>query len=210
MCASPTTRLGALTKRGEGLLLVRDTGPRGCGRISVRRRNKETPTNKQYNHTHCQSLFGYAQKVHKRSRAICQLCDCGTGQQVNFDLWRQMTVEHLIGESQGGYLKGIRAAIAERFPELSSEEHERLAQRIDEANTVTACRFCNSTTSRNYHSKGMTLLIKETGGTPDEAVNAIEVELKKVLESKRADVRWKLKSVREAFVKTIEPELAGR
>jgi hypothetical protein len=24
---------------------------------------------------------------------------------VDFDLWRQMSVEHLIGESQGGYLK---------------------------------------------------------------------------------------------------------
>jgi len=162
---------------------------------------------KQYDYRNCQSLFGYALKVHERSRAICQLCDCGKGQGFSFDLWRQMTVEHLIGESQGGYLKDIRAAIAKRFPRLSPEEHERLSQRIDEANTVTACSFCNSTTSRKRHPKGLTRLIKETKGTPDEVVSAIEVELKKALESKRADVQRKLQSVREAFEKLVKPEM---
>lgn len=162
---------------------------------------------KVYDFKNCQSLFGYARKVHERSRAICQLCDCGKGQEVNFDLWRQMTVEHLIGESQGGYLKDIRMAIAKRFPRLSSEERERLAQTINEANTVTACSFCNSTTSRKKHPKGLTQLIKETKGTPDEVVSAIKVELEKALESKRADVRWKLQSVRAVFEKLVEPEM---
>lgn len=154
---------------------------------------------RQYDYRNCQSLFGYAQEVHKRSRAICQLCGCGVGRWVNFDLWRQMTVEHLIGESQGGYLRHIRVAIAERFPKLSSDEQERLARRIDETNTVTACSFCNSTTSRDDHPKGMTRLSKETEGTPHEVVKAIALELNKVLERKRADVSWKLQSVREAF-----------
>ncbi len=162
---------------------------------------------KQYDYRNCASLFGYAEEVHKRSGGICQLCDCGQGPQVDFDLWRQMTVEHLIGQSQGGYLKDIRAAIAQQFPTLPPEECERLARRIDKANTVTACSFCNSTTSRTKHSKGMTQLIKEIGGTPDEVVDAILLELGEVLKSKQADARMKVQAVREAFAKFMEPEL---
>ncbi len=163
--------------------------------------------NKPYDYRQCQSLFGYAQKVHKRSGGICQLCDCGAGQQVNFDLWRQMTVEHLIGESQGGYLKDVRRAIAQRFPVLSPEEHERLAQRIDEANTVTACRFCNSTTSRDQHDIDMGHLIRDTAGTPAEVVDKVIAELHIVLKHKQAKVEWKLRSVREAFERLVEPGL---
>lgn len=165
---------------------------------------------KQYNYRNCQSLFGYAQEVHERSQGICQLCGCGAGPQVDFDLWRQMTVEHLIGKSQGGYLKAIQAAIAQRFPSLPAEEHERLAKRIDEANTVTACSFCNATTSQDKHSEGMTQLINETEGTPDEVADAILLELDKVLERKRANVHLKLQAIREAFEKFIEPGLARR
>ena len=53
-----------------------------------------------YDYRNCQSLFGYAAKVHERSGGVCQLCGAGTAG-LDFDLWRQMTVEHLIGESQG-------------------------------------------------------------------------------------------------------------
>src|SRR5205807_243716 len=56
-----------------------------------------------YDYRNCQSLFGYAAKVHERSGGVCQLCSAGAAG-LDFDLWRQMTVEHLIGESQGGYL----------------------------------------------------------------------------------------------------------
>ncbi len=165
---------------------------------------------KQYDYRNCASLFGYAEEVHKRSGGICQLCGCGEGPQVDFDLWRQMTVEHLIGQSQGGYLKDIRAAIAQRFPTLPPEERERLAQRIDKANTVTACSFCNSTTSRNKHSEGMIQLINRIEGTPDEVVDAILLELGEVLKSKQADARMKVQTVREAFERFIEPELVRR
>jgi len=162
---------------------------------------------KQYDYRNCQSLFGYAREVHKRSQGICQLCGYGAGPQVNFDLWRQLTVEHLIGESQGGYRQDIRVAVAQRFPELSPEEHELLVQRIDVANTITACSFCNSTTSRESHPKGMTQLIEETQGKPTEVVDTIVLELARILERKQADVLWKLQAVREAFEKIIEPEL---
>jgi len=46
-----------------------------------------------------------------------------------------MTVEHLIGKSQGGYLKQIRVAVAERFPELTTVALEELSQSIDALNT---------------------------------------------------------------------------
>ncbi len=165
---------------------------------------KRQDMNKQYDYHQCQSLFGYALEVHKRSKGVCQLCNYGAGQQIDFDLWRQLTVEHLIGESQGGYLKDIRIAIAQRFPVLSADEHDRLARRIDDANTVTACSFCNSTTSRNKNPKSMWQLISDTDGTPDEVADKIIHELFTVLEHKRADVEWKLQSIRDAFEKNMK------
>lgn len=153
---------------------------------------------KRYNHKNCQSLFGYAAGVHRRSGGRCQLCGCG-GDPLDFHLWRQMTVEHLIGKSQGGYLSQIRAAVAEYFPDLPDAAQEDLARRLDEANTVTACSFCNSTTSRDISSKSMSQLLSDAQGDPDEVVRQVTAELREVLVRKRADVTWKLKSVREAF-----------
>jgi hypothetical protein len=107
-----------------------------------------------YDYRNCQSLFGYAADVHERSGGICQLCGAGS-RELDFDLWRQMTVEHLIGESQGGYLKQIERALSARFPDHESRDVAELARRIDRANTVTACSFCNSTTSRTRATIGM-------------------------------------------------------
>jgi hypothetical protein len=64
-----------------------------------------------YHYRNCQSLFGYAAEVHRHSGGVCELCGAGaTG--IDFDLWRRLTVEHLIGESQGGYAKQIRGMSA--------------------------------------------------------------------------------------------------
>ena len=41
-----------------------------------------------YDYRNCQSLFGYAAKVHERSGGVCQLCGAGTGG-LDFDLWRR-------------------------------------------------------------------------------------------------------------------------
>lgn len=112
-----------------------------------------------YDYRNCQSLFGYAQEVHERSGGVCQLCGCGAGPNVDFDLWRQMTVEHIIGKAQGGYFQDIQLALSNRFRNLPRIELERMARRIDEANTITACSFCNSTTSRDRASKSMPELI---------------------------------------------------
>lgn len=163
---------------------------------------------KPYNYKSCQSLFGYAAAVHVRSGGCCQLCGCG-GDPVNFDLWRQMTVEHLIGRSQGGYLNQIREAVEQRFPGLLLASREMLVKRLDEANTVTACSFCNSTTSRDIHSKSMVGLILDSEGDPDQVYTLIFSELESILERKKADVQWKLKSVKAAFEKEVLGAIEG-
>lgn len=151
-----------------------------------------------YNYKQCQSLFGYSFDVHVRSSGTCQLCGCG-GQNLTFDLWRQMTVEHIIGKSQGGYLKEIRLVVAERFPDLGRVERESLSKEIDAVNTITACSFCNSTTSRDSNSTSMSDLIRTSTGSPSEVVSQIASALQPILERKRSDVRWKLESVRKAY-----------
>jgi hypothetical protein len=92
---------------------------------------------------------GYGRATHERAGGIGQLCDCGDGPEVDFDPWRQFTIEHLIGEGQGGYPRRIRAAVDSRFVQLAQDERWALAARIHEANIVTACQFCNSVTSRD-------------------------------------------------------------
>ena len=173
--------------------------------------------NQPYKYKDCQSLFGYAEKVHKRSGGICQLCDAGKGEESNFDLWRQLTVEHIVGKSQGGYPKEIESAIDKCFPEISSYDKTKLVCRIDEANTITACSFCNSMTSR-YRSdkvcsdekqanKLMEKLITEVEGTPEEVVKHIVEKLEEIKKKKRKSVHWKLDSIRDQYRKSIKPEL---
>lgn len=134
------------------------------------------------------------------------MCGCG-GSPLDFDLWRQMTVEHLIGKSQGGYLKQIRSAIDTRFPELSPAVREAFSQRVDTLNTVTACSFCNSTTSRDANKKTMTDLLNETQGTFEEIEKYIATELGRVLERKRMDVQWKLSFVKKAYLREVQAKI---
>ena len=165
---------------------------------------------KEYDYRNCQSLFGYAAAVHERSGGICQLCGAGSGK-LDFDHWRQLTVEHLIGESQGGYLKQISTALAQRFPELSTGELSDLARRIDSANTITACSFCNSTTSRNRAPIDMREAIQQTpDGSPDEIYEHVTADLRHILTAKRQDVRWKLAGVRKANESIVVPRLMDR
>lgn len=162
---------------------------------------------KKYDYRNCSSLFGYAAEVHLRSGGICQLCGCGKGDVIDFDLWRQLTVEHLIGESQGGYLRDIKQAIRKRFPDLKAEQQDCLAISIDAANTVTACSFCNSMTSRETHLKSMDELVATTTGSPEPFLGQVKVELRSILERKRNQVTWKLEEVRDAYRKSVEPQL---
>jgi hypothetical protein len=155
-----------------------------------------------YNYRNCQSLFGYATEVHVKSQATCQLCGCG-GPPVDFDLWRQLTVEHLLGRSQGGYREQIGTVVEHRFPDLVPSDRADLVRTLDVLNTVTACSFCNSTTSRDVSATSMTDLILATPGSPEDVVNAVAQELSAILQRKRADVQWKLASVRAAFERHV-------
>lgn len=163
-----------------------------------------------YDHTNLQSLFGYGRAAHERSGGICQLCGCGAGSDIDFDLWRQFTIEHLIGHGQGGYPPRIRAALEARFAHLSAHERAALAAWIHEANIVTACQFCNSTTSRDIAPFTMERLISELPDDPEGALTAVAERLQVVLEAKRERARWKLRWVHRAFETDIRPALLRR
>ena len=153
---------------------------------------------KQYNYKNCQSLFGYAFDVHVRSSGTCKLCGCG-GDNLTFDLWRQMTIEHIIGRKQGGSLKEIREAVAKRFTDLNASEQDKLCNEINEINTVTACSFCNSVTSRHPIDTNMQDLICDQTLGQNEICKKIKSEVEKILESKKADIKWKLESIRKEY-----------
>ena len=162
-----------------------------------------------YDHRNCQSLFGYAAAVHERSGGVCELCGAGADH-LDFDLRRQLTVEHLIGESQGGYLAQIRRSLRARLPDLPQAQLEELARAIDAANTITACSFCNSTTSRGRVPLGMTEAIEAAPDDPEALFAAVTSGLAAIADRKRADVDWKLRSVRQAFDEHVAPQLRSR
>ncbi|OHB55640.1 MAG: hypothetical protein A2Y12_14990 [Planctomycetes bacterium GWF2_42_9] len=118
-----------------------------------------------------------------------------------------MTVEHIIGESQGGYLYQITEALSRKYPELSTEALENMAKSIDQANTITCCSFCDASTSRNRCNISMTELIKTTNGTPSELVEIIKKELNSILEQKKSVIEWKLASIKKAFETEIKPAI---
>jgi len=151
----------------------------------------------KYNYKNCQSLFGYAAAVHIRCKGKCQLCDCG-GESLNFDLWRQMTVEHLIGKSQGGYLKEIKQAVNSKFPNFTIAEIGIFSKELEAENTVTACQFCNSTTSRDKSAISMEELIKK-GTNRSDILISVKNACQIILENKKRKVAWKLEAIEEAF-----------
>jgi len=163
-----------------------------------------------YDESGLQSLIGYGRTTHLRSGGICQLCGCGAGREIDFDLWRQFTIEHLIGQGQGGYPPQIKVAVDVRFGHLSAEQRTELAGHIHDANVVTACHFCNSTTSRNTAMFTMTEAIAALPDDPEEALAVLREKLQAVLVAKRKQCNWKLRSVYRAFKDEIRPELVKR
>lgn len=163
-----------------------------------------------YDQSGLQSLFGYGRAAHERSGGICQLCGCGAGADIDFDLWRQFTIEHLIGEGQGGYPPRIRAAVEIRFAHLPAEDRAALATRIHDANIVTACQFCNSTTSRDVAPFTMEDVIAELPSDPEDALHDLHEKLQMILDAKRERSQWKLRSVYRAFRNEIRPALLRR
>lgn len=95
----------------------------------------------------------------------------------------------------------------ERFPELSPEQKEEVSQHLDAANTVTACSFCNSTTSRDRNTKSMPDLLNEATGSTEEVLAYVMAKLQSVLDRKRLDVQQKLEAVREAFEREVRAKI---
>ncbi len=136
------------------------------------------------------------------------LCGYGKGEKVDFDMWRQLTVEHLIGKSQKGYSKDIIVLLKNRFGEkLSDSEIKIFAEEIDSLNTITSCQFCNSTTSRMKNDKNMRELIFEADPDIQSIIINIETELKKIQEKKKDEVAKKISPIKKAFEEQIMPKL---
>lgn len=119
-----------------------------------------------------------------------------------------MSVEHLIGESQGGYRSAVRVAVRDRFPQQSATEQAALVDEIEKANTVTACSFCNATTSRDRASQSMAEVLAFRG-EPGEVLAHLRAVTSEILERKRRSVAWKLESVRAAFESNVVPQLVA-
>lgn len=163
---------------------------------------------KKYNYKNCQSLFGYSAEVHVRCKGQCQLCGCG-GSPLDFDLWRQMTVEHLIGKYQGGYLKQIRELVKKHFSSYTTSDKEILSKEIDALNTVTACQFCNSTTSRDISDISMNELFEKANGCRETLVMEISSACNNILNKKKESVAWRLESVKEAFYEKVAIKISS-
>jgi len=140
------------------------------------------------------SLVTAARRISVRA-GFANYVGCGAGPDVDFDLWRQFTIEHLIGESQGGYPPRIRAAVNVKFAHLPESAREEMAAQIHEANIVTACQFCNSTTSRDRAAFSMEDAISDLPRDREAALLELANRLQQILDAKRATVRWKLRSV---------------
>ncbi|MBC8087028.1 MAG: hypothetical protein H7Z40_07155 [Phycisphaerae bacterium] len=98
-------------------------------------------------------------------------------------------------------------SIAERFPTLTNVERKALVATIDAMNTVSAYSFCNSTTSQDACEFTMRELLFKVDGDSDAVIAALNVQLQKILERKRASVAWKLQSVRRAYESSVLPAL---
>jgi hypothetical protein len=152
------------------------------------------------------SLLDYSANTHIRSGGICALCDAG-GSRLDFDFWRQLTVEHLLGKSQGGDFKNIRALIGELFPGLDSAHSEALTYQVDEINTVTACHNCNHMTSQMKAPESMREIIESGAGDVVHTLENVREACGQILWHKRESVDWKLASVRQAFDRDVLPGL---
>ncbi|WP_413769260.1 hypothetical protein, partial [Vibrio vulnificus] len=74
-----------------------------------------------------------------------------------------------------------KTEIESKFPSLTFAESNSLAKKIDALNTVTACQFCNSTTSRESSQISMSDLIIN-GKSPADVLKSVEATCLDILE----------------------------
>ncbi len=112
------------------------------------------------------SLLGYAKNIHAVSGAVCAYCGFGQGSSealghTDFDLWRQLTLEHVIPARRLELLNdNICRAIdtllgtqndwpKKRAHKQAEYKKIRVRNAIYTACEVSCCHFCNSLTSRD-------------------------------------------------------------
>lgn len=160
-----------------------------------------------------QALIGYGGDAHRRSKGNCLYCGFGTlrtaDPELKFDIWRNLTLEHVVPECNGQ----LEANIDQAIQNLPMATQEGLKRRIKSLNEVTACHVCNTFAGRC-----------ETEGPISEAVQAFydrlqhpiadETWLPQVAQSiqgvwqlKSKRVRGKVLWLRENFRCNIGPEL---
>ena len=93
--------------------------------------------------------------------------------------------------------------------DIGELEAKELASRLEMENTVSACSFCNSTTSRDQNERTMDQVLLSSE-TEEEMIGAVRSEAAKVLTRKRRNVKWKLESVRERFNTVVRAQLAQK
>ena len=162
---------------------------------------------KPYDARNCQSLCGYGREVHRRSGGICKYCSFGKGSSLDPSLWRQLTVEHIIPASRGGKLSDIKKALETRFPDIVPDVLNDRANSIDRENTITACHFCNSATSRWPGKCNLSNVILHTQGNWNWVLREVILAIKREFNDKKQGIKWKLGSVNRLFKEDIGPEL---
>ena len=179
----------------------------------------------------CQSLMGYAESVHGRSGGVCAYCDFGKDR-VDFAEWRQLTLEHVISDSEltkdriHKCLRGLFGLKESDWPQPRQWQREerfrglRLYNSVYRECEVTVCHFCNSLTSRyalrEEHRKEFwaTFDCPELRRLPDERreqelLRMLRGVVKKVFEDKRQMVTAKMDYLQTQF-KRIKKGLTQR
>ena len=180
----------------------------------------------------CQSLVGYADEVHRNSGGACEYCEYGSGE-LDFDLWRQLSLEHVIPSSWLDW-KRLQRLLEELFAPYPINLFERkkrgstelpegrqLRHEIEMACCATACQFCNSMTSwferkhgggyrSRFHAIFQSASIREADGFKRRR-EAILKEVKKlrdeILDIKKRDVAERIQALKEHFEEHIRSGL---
>lgn len=85
-----------------------------------------------------------------------------------------------------------------------------MSKEIDLINTVTACQYCNSTTSRDVSDISMSDLIIVADGSRGSLIKEVSSTCGTILNKKRKSVAWKLESIREAFEGQVNTKIERR
>lgn len=152
-----------------------------------------------------QSLLGYGLSAHKHSGGICLYCGMGKGvvsPEGRFDAWRQLTIEHIVPEATAGMAQ-IQAGVAIAWPCLTKEDQKKLANVVNDMNTVSCCHCCNTFAARIRSPETKQVRERFTGflyssAGIDRASTIAEADLRRWLEPIRNAIQemWSLKAER--------------